>query len=174
MDIFATRSSIIYKNPGEPPLSPRERSFLRLVMQRDYEKAKAKILNQQVKFMVQHPNTPFYTMFDYTSESTAITVEPIPASFHSEDAAESRECSMLWEHYLRRAVRSDGRLEMQVLKVAEGVIVRSRLLFMRSGSAAIHDARRKIAAQVAAGRIDRAMLLRELENAASLDVLQIY
>ncbi|KAJ7744731.1 hypothetical protein DFH07DRAFT_977990 [Mycena maculata] len=139
----------------EPPLSPRETSFLRLVMDRTYERTRVKtVWGQQIMFMIENPGVPFYTSFDLSKGTdVVITVQAVPTLAGGDE--QSRNWAVLWKVYAARLARSAGKMDLHLLVVGEGKGVRMRLMAMRSSSAATHEAKIHIVAEVAAGRLNR-------------------
>ncbi|KAJ7478214.1 hypothetical protein FB451DRAFT_1556979 [Mycena latifolia] len=154
----------------EPPLTRRERAFLRLLLYHEYKAAKPKILREQIIFMNRNPDTAFYTSFEYTTEQRA-TTSVLPISIpRSDTSAEGRDWAALWKGYKLRAARSEGKMELHLLVVGEGPKSRKRLLVMRSASGAISEARKVMAAD----RDPTVRMVRELRDVVALDVLEIY
>ncbi|KAJ7081148.1 hypothetical protein B0H15DRAFT_855175 [Mycena belliarum] len=161
----------------EPPLSPRERAFLRALLRYEYSVAKTKILTQQIEYMTRIPGAAFYTQFDYTSDSgnPTITVHPIPHSAQdiSQDhrhGSQGRDLVLLLKDAGLRASRSGGKTEVHLLVVSEGVDARKRMLVMHSASADIQTAQRRLAAE----HLPRELLAREVQNVVNRDVLSVY
>ncbi|KAJ7492952.1 hypothetical protein B0H11DRAFT_975399 [Mycena galericulata] len=58
------------------PAGSRDRAFMRGILHRDYEKQSVRIMTTQIHFMVTHPNTRFFTVFNYDNFPPTIEVHP--------------------------------------------------------------------------------------------------
>ncbi|KAJ6600437.1 hypothetical protein DFH09DRAFT_1271270 [Mycena vulgaris] len=96
-------------------LTWREGVLLRAVIQRDYEAHMARgIYPAQVRFLNDRPHEGFYTLFDYTTGRAQIEVQslihgPVSKRFRSEE----------WVSALERALDSEGRIELHVMRLVE-------------------------------------------------------
>lgn len=161
---------ILNGKSGEPPLSPRERAFLRVVLHRMYREAWESVLDQEFMFITKNPDTPFYTSFDCNQgPDPIITVHPIPSLPRS--SAQSRDWAMLWEDSVARAARSGGKMNLHLFVVGEGKGLRMRLMPMRSDSGDLHEARKRVVAQTRSGRIASTG---DLERARFRDGIEIH
>ncbi|KAJ7150650.1 hypothetical protein C8R46DRAFT_1358179 [Mycena filopes] len=127
-------------------LGRRERAFLRAVLHQDYEANMATtIYPAQARFIAEHPNESFYTMFDYSKGTPQITVESasLPPSRLSSDEEE-------WQDLVARAGASEGRMELHVVELAEGDRPRVWVIPLRTNSSRIHDEIRRIAGTIPA------------------------
>ncbi|KAJ7032575.1 hypothetical protein C8F04DRAFT_1261869 [Mycena alexandri] len=93
----------------EPPLSPRDRSFLRAVMHQDYELSRESLGRVEIK------------------------LQPIPLPGGKNDAqAPDSAAVALWTDYSRRVQRSRGTMELHLMAVKEGTANRMRIFPLRS------------------------------------------
>ncbi|KAJ7150622.1 hypothetical protein C8R46DRAFT_1229553 [Mycena filopes] len=97
-------------------LSSKEHSFLRLILQRTYEHNKASILGQRLEYMFDNDgDTNFYTKFDYTGATCAISVEPVTGALEGYstakvDAAASPHSRIA----LHQAIIHNGQTEVKI------------------------------------------------------------
>ncbi|KAJ6468504.1 hypothetical protein C8R47DRAFT_1151477 [Mycena vitilis] len=131
---------------GADPATSRGRAFMVAVLHRIYEERKTQILLDQIKFMIENPETDFYLRFEVVGAGTTITVCAL-------ESLERKGCALLpgpdtdplWNDYVARAKRSCGKMELHLLSVPEGAAWRSRIMPLRSSSSGIHDGLREIA-----------------------------
>ncbi|KAJ7473166.1 hypothetical protein B0H11DRAFT_2236704 [Mycena galericulata] len=151
----------------EPAMTTRERAFLRLVMHRTYTGAQETVVIRQIQFMRKMPGTPFYTLFDLSQgPEVAILVQSGRTSPPGSNV-QSHEWEALWKSSVERQGRSGGKMDMHVYIAGEGKGSRMRFMVMRSDNGALHEARRKLAADSTTSRAD---LLRELQGVVSQNI----
>ncbi|KAJ7513053.1 hypothetical protein B0H11DRAFT_2268030 [Mycena galericulata] len=135
-------------------LVTRERAFLRALLDHDYQAHRASICAKQVEFMAARPDSPFFTSFDYIAGTVNIGVESA--------VDESVVMNMLvssgaeWSDTLRRAVESNGRIQLHIMQIVEGDTTRFWVVPLRTSSSSIHCALRELASRVRAdsGAVD--------------------
>ncbi|KAJ6498229.1 hypothetical protein DFH09DRAFT_1376205 [Mycena vulgaris] len=118
-----------------PHLSAEDRAFVRALLHHDYEASRADILARQIQFARAQPQPGAlgFVTFDYSAGALALAVGPANAG----------------ADFGARAARSDGRVELHVMVVSEGMGRKRGTVFpMRSSSAAVHEG---VAAFAAAG-----------------------
>ncbi|KAJ6553697.1 hypothetical protein DFH09DRAFT_1495223 [Mycena vulgaris] len=118
-----------------PHLSAEDRAFLRALLHHDYEASRPDILARQIQFARAQPQPGAlgFVTFDYSAGGLALAVGPANAG----------------ADFGARAARSNGRVELHVMVVSEGMGRKRGTVFpMRSSSAAVHEG---VAAFAAAG-----------------------
>ncbi|KAJ7735536.1 hypothetical protein DFH07DRAFT_843561 [Mycena maculata] len=124
-------------------LSSQNISFMKALVQSDYQKNKEEILRKQVTFIRNNPDLPIVTVFDYGAGRVRITVETIyPAS-----SLMTNYIGINCVEYVPRAVRSGGRMELHLAAVPTGTSRRARMFPMRSNNSSLHDGVRRLAAE---------------------------
>ncbi|KAJ7110744.1 hypothetical protein C8R43DRAFT_1042086 [Mycena crocata] len=113
-------------------LSFRERGFLCALMDNDYQARSIRM--QEVQFMNKHPNTPFYTLFNYTR---GIDVSVYAAD--NDDWPTSELAGMQWDREITRMMNSCGRSRLHVVLMSVGDGVRFWVVPLRSDSATTYD-----------------------------------
>ncbi|KAJ7736255.1 hypothetical protein B0H16DRAFT_1764175 [Mycena metata] len=99
----------LYWNYGE------DRAFLRAIVQHDYEKFKRQIITDQINYLRATPGVRACELtvhFNYMSHST----DP-PSGISIGTLADLAATVPVWEDYVSRARRSDGRMRIHVVEV---------------------------------------------------------
>ncbi|KAJ7110282.1 hypothetical protein C8R43DRAFT_1139429 [Mycena crocata] len=93
--------------------SVREREFLRYYIDAEYHLSKTIIYPQQVLCLQHFPNSPFFILFDYTSNGAAdITVHAVDSD--SPPVHDLRAYGAEWDNSVARARSSGGLMELHV------------------------------------------------------------
>ncbi|KAJ6563004.1 hypothetical protein DFH09DRAFT_1315637 [Mycena vulgaris] len=135
----ASMRSFALKYPDS--LSPRTLSFMRVVMRHHYLSSQVEILGAQLAFRREHPTDHMVTVFDFASNPVRAIVHTISVDSMLQPQFGGVDCV---EH-IRRAARSGGRMELQIMSVPNGRNVQARMFSMRSITAALHDGIRRLA-----------------------------
>ncbi|KAJ7181448.1 hypothetical protein C8R43DRAFT_1229332 [Mycena crocata] len=121
-------------------LSSRDRGFMRALIHHAYSKTTDfEVHVPEIEFMHAHPDTEYFTLFDFTAHRVDISVHP---------AADADALSLLGPHWpaeVARAARSGGRIRLHVMYVAEGDVYRHWFVPLRSDTPRVHDGLRAIA-----------------------------
>ncbi|KAJ6609767.1 hypothetical protein B0H10DRAFT_2193696 [Mycena sp. CBHHK59/15] len=123
------------------PLSKKNLSFLRTVLDYDYQAQKHDMLCQQVAFIRQHPGEPFAAFCNYKGGRRSIDIIPAkslektvgPTGRYTENAS--------------RAARSGGRMELHFVLVWDHAEarVRPRIFPLRRSSSKLYDGLHQLA-----------------------------
>ncbi|KAJ7626189.1 hypothetical protein FB45DRAFT_1005328, partial [Roridomyces roridus] len=120
----------------------RERSFIRALLQADYQRLRISISMATVDFMAKKLNTPFCISFDYTSGApVAADILPISSLKDSEPVAP----------HVGRIDRAGGRLVLHLLRIGRGGPNMIVVWPLRATTSEFQDGLKHIATQVAAG-----------------------
>ncbi|KAJ6498647.1 hypothetical protein DFH09DRAFT_1446420 [Mycena vulgaris] len=129
-----------WTSSGKPALpeflGTQDRAFMRALLHMQYLIDKAPITFHQIKFMIEFPGQTFYIRYDYTDCDGSP-----PYSFVgclSPETPGDNAMQTHWAEHLSRAVNSGGRMELQVMRVAEGGSTRQRIFPLRWASSAFH------------------------------------
>ncbi|KAJ7916586.1 hypothetical protein B0H13DRAFT_1871044 [Mycena leptocephala] len=124
-------------------LGMRERSFIRAILNHDYETAKfGTIYPGKVMFMARYPHTNCLTLFDYTHGQVQIHVLDTKGPYAQEHFGVADDN---WNHHVARAARSSGRLQLDVAVISEGNKTRHLIVPLCTESSEINDTLRRIA-----------------------------
>ncbi|KAJ7624119.1 hypothetical protein DFH06DRAFT_757165 [Mycena polygramma] len=126
----------------EPPLSVRERSYMRAVLHDDHHNSYRQVLPHLMDATRTYPGIRFFTLFDYTNPSGLPEILPKATTIEFPDA--TPDWKAVWNHYAARVGRSRATLELHLMAVMEGSIRRMRLYPMRSVSDGIRAAGNRI------------------------------
>ncbi|KAJ7628251.1 hypothetical protein DFH06DRAFT_1338696 [Mycena polygramma] len=155
---------------------PALQRFLRdALLTADYEAAKySTIYPQKVRFMAAHPDEQFFTLFDYTAGAVHIEVLPIAGEFAQSRFGWDAE----WRHDVERAVRSGGRMQLDVMIIAAGDRVQYLVVPLRQRAHA-HETLKRLAVESPFARdpLDLLWLIEQLSDSTlqpQLDGLQIH
>ncbi|KAJ7877991.1 hypothetical protein B0H14DRAFT_2712317 [Mycena olivaceomarginata] len=126
-------------------LTSRERAFLRFLLHHDYLEARGAIFSDKIPIVCDDPEDPSFTIFNYLHGR--VKVETFPMSSIDK---------YIWADHVRRALDSDGRMELHVMLLRFGnkkdywilplrsnssyhrdSLVYFRNIYMRDGSAAL-------------------------------------
>ncbi|KAJ6502422.1 hypothetical protein C8R45DRAFT_976599 [Mycena sanguinolenta] len=156
-------------NCGEPDkVTRRNRSFMLALLHRDYLRMKRSILTDELEFLRLNPGMPFYVQFDYCTPYSAveISVEAV-SSFALDDE--------IWRDQNTRVKESGGRLEMHVMRVADGGRD-SISTFLLCSTGELRTGLESLAADTAVtGADSREQADRmEIHRLAELDMLEVY
>ncbi|KAJ7138578.1 hypothetical protein C8R46DRAFT_1201116 [Mycena filopes] len=136
---------------AEPELDPRERSYLRKLLHRDWEAAHIEVCAKQIKFMADNPPSAlFLTLFDYSRRTVDVTVDVEVHAIPDSQAARAlkAQAPYEWADIVARARNSGGRMHVHVMRVPAGAgegVMRYWVVPLRSNSAAIHETLRLMA-----------------------------
>ncbi|KAF7344965.1 MYND-type domain-containing protein [Mycena venus] len=113
---------------------PRERSFMRALMQHDYQRLLFDIASREVLFMRDHPGEEYIVVLDYTKPGgVRYKIDPKRALQGHADFVV--ELPVKWG----RLARSGGRMGMHIMYLSEGNEGRPRLFPLRATSADFHE-----------------------------------
>ncbi|KAJ7633617.1 hypothetical protein DFH06DRAFT_1337110 [Mycena polygramma] len=102
---------------GPDPATSRGRAFMGAVLHRIYEERKIQILLDQIKFMVENPETDFYLRFEVDGAAPMITVRALESLERKGGALlPGPNTDSLWDDYVARARRSCGKMEFSVCR----------------------------------------------------------
>ncbi|KAJ7684194.1 hypothetical protein DFH06DRAFT_1462574 [Mycena polygramma] len=135
-------------------VSARNRSFLRALIDYDYNENQANILQWELDFMTEHPGELPCLIFNYTHST-----EPWMFRFVGGNTLLER-----WPHEVSRAARSGGRIQLHMALVpAAAVEDRLRLFPMQSSSGALSNGLKRLKRQVDEGEGGSAPLHEQIE-----------
>ncbi|KAJ7138583.1 hypothetical protein C8R46DRAFT_1361666 [Mycena filopes] len=163
---------------AEPDLDPRERAYLRKLIHHDWNRGHIGVCARQIKFIADNPSTAlFLTLFDYSKCDVEIEVHAVPKSQVAR--ALKAQAPQEWADIVARALNSDGRMQLHVMRVHSGVeATRYWVVPFRSNSAAIHDTLRSMAPSMPE---DRGVILELMAQADRIflhpdfnDILEIH
>ncbi|KAJ7510593.1 hypothetical protein B0H11DRAFT_1955376 [Mycena galericulata] len=123
-------------------LSTRDRSFMRALVRRDYLASQSGIFLDEIEFLREFPNDPYYLQFDYTGGAVkieilpteAVDVSPTPSNFEVQ-----------WLDHVARAERSHGKMRVAVLRFVQANMARFRMISLHSGSSDVSNTLHSIA-----------------------------
>ncbi|KAJ7714133.1 hypothetical protein B0H16DRAFT_1899206 [Mycena metata] len=98
--------------------SIRERYFLADVLHHDFHAKRDTIDPQQAAFTTCNPDTSFFTLFDYTTDSGPVDIR-VEAPDRGAKYFETSDLGQ-WADHVSRAARSRGRMELLVMAVPVG------------------------------------------------------
>ncbi|KAJ7113265.1 hypothetical protein C8R43DRAFT_1040121 [Mycena crocata] len=124
--------TLYFKQERDVHLGRRQRSFLRVLVQHDYNKMKAVALTQQIVFKQQKPGEPFVTVYKYALGAADIEVRPL-------SGAVLPGYGSAWTDILARVAGSGGRMLLDVVTLGQGAGARQVVLPMRTNTTALHD-----------------------------------
>ncbi|KAJ7657740.1 hypothetical protein DFH06DRAFT_1297745 [Mycena polygramma] len=125
-----------------PEIVPeRELSFMRALVHFDYEQHWFDIAMDEIKLMRNHPSEEFYIIFDYMQLSGVMPVMQNRTTLPEHGVSVNATVEAEW----LRFAKSDGRMRMHAMRVAEGFDTRLRIFPSRGGSALFHQGLIKIA-----------------------------
>jgi hypothetical protein len=113
---------------------------------------------REVIFMHDHPDTPFFTVFDYGMGRVSTFVQPLTKF----PRIETRENQARWAEDVLRMEKSGGRLALHLICVSEAGRRQYWLVPLRSATSTVYDGLRHLAAALPAARGTWNML--NLEN----------
>ncbi|KAJ6507527.1 hypothetical protein DFH09DRAFT_1438006 [Mycena vulgaris] len=155
-------------------LGTQDRAFMRALLHMQYLIDKAPITFHQIKFMIEFPGQTFYIRYDYTDCDGSPPyrfVGCLPPETPDGNAMQAH-----WAEHLSRAVNSGGRMELQVMRVAEGGSTRQRIFPLRWASSAFHDGAMELVREFSGREKTQEWdeeLKRRVESLVALDVRQI-
>ncbi|KAJ7508190.1 hypothetical protein B0H11DRAFT_2308406 [Mycena galericulata] len=125
---------------SETKLLHREREFLRALIQHDYQTHLQSICAAQIDCMAHMAANlgcdVVVTLFDYSTLPLKIEVH---SGIDSALATRLLEAGDEWVDMVARAARSNGRLDLHVIKVLQGQTKRHWVVPLRTTSSNIHD-----------------------------------
>ncbi|KAF7364254.1 hypothetical protein MSAN_01085200 [Mycena sanguinolenta] len=119
-----------------------ERYFMRLLVQDDFLKEIHSIYKQQLELMAADPDALPLTLFDYTYIPVRISVHSMTNSPIT-DILDGIGAE--WTDMVSRTKRSRGRMQLHVMKVAEGIDTRLWVTPFRTSHSDIQDALHEVA-----------------------------
>ncbi|KAJ7761753.1 hypothetical protein B0H16DRAFT_1455955 [Mycena metata] len=124
------------------PLDIRERDFLRALLYYDSRGIRYHI--QQVLFMHEHPDTPYYTVWNYFRGSHV----HVSGIHDVEQLPEGLTGDPQWVAHVGRAFKSDGRVDIHIVIISQGDVARFWIVPLRADRNDIHDGLSRIAASL--------------------------
>ncbi|KAJ7433287.1 hypothetical protein B0H11DRAFT_2122338 [Mycena galericulata] len=94
-------------------IGKRDGSFLLALLDDDYSKMKPSILMKEVVYMRSSPDTDSYVLFDYCTPYSACAVSV-------EDVNSFKLDGEVWRRQTKRARESGGRVQIHVMRLADG------------------------------------------------------
>ncbi|KAJ6461325.1 hypothetical protein C8R45DRAFT_1220744 [Mycena sanguinolenta] len=126
-------------------LTTRGRCFLRALLSHDYRRLMPNICVQQILFMYEHPGEQFWTMFTYTSgNEVLVDIKP-------RGKLEGRDWASKVLSQFPRVARSGGRMDLHLMFVFDGRVIRVLMFPMRSATTRLHDGLVRVAQQIPPG-----------------------
>ncbi|KAJ6543017.1 hypothetical protein B0H19DRAFT_1077033 [Mycena capillaripes] len=122
--------------PGDSPLSAKDRSFLRALLNHNYAARQEEIALEHLHLMRHNPTEVPYNTFDYTDSICAIDVR-LPEGLDSEFAPDAP-----------RATASAGKLQLHLIETLKGENIRVWAFPLYSASAELSQGLRSIAASI--------------------------
>ncbi|KAJ7875551.1 hypothetical protein B0H14DRAFT_3437106 [Mycena olivaceomarginata] len=116
-------------------LTSRERAFLRFLLHHDYLEARGAIFSDKIPIVCDDPEDPSFTIFNYLHGR--VKVETFPMSAALEDKVSIDK--YIWADHVRRAMDSDGRMELHVMLLRFGDKKDYWILPLRSNSSYHRD-----------------------------------
>ncbi|KAJ7907269.1 hypothetical protein B0H13DRAFT_1879774 [Mycena leptocephala] len=119
----------------------REREFLCALLHDDYLYHRHDILRRQAEFMINHPDDPFYTWFDYTSGQLVVDVVSLVGAvgpYRVED-------DWYTVDQLVRATRSNGRVNLHRVFIRDAGALVPMWIPLRSKSGRLYEGLRDLA-----------------------------
>ncbi|KAJ7932046.1 hypothetical protein B0H13DRAFT_1857462 [Mycena leptocephala] len=119
----------------------REREFLCALLHDDYLYHRHDILRRQAEFMINHPDDPFYTWFDYTSGQLVVDVVYLVGAvgpYRVED-------DWYTVDQLVRATRSNGRVNLHRVFIRDAGALVPMWIPLRSKSGRLYEGLRDLA-----------------------------
>ncbi|KAJ7192563.1 hypothetical protein GGX14DRAFT_479902 [Mycena pura] len=153
----------------EYSVARRDRSFYHALLDDDYSKLKQSILMKELAYMRSNPGTEFYVRFDYCTPYS-------PCEVSIEAVSSFELASDIWYYNTKRARESGGRMQIHVMRMADGGCDAMWVFPLYSATAERREAVQALAAQTAIGdgheqgQADRATIKR----LAELDILEIH
>ncbi|KAJ6507430.1 hypothetical protein C8R47DRAFT_93936 [Mycena vitilis] len=155
-------------------LSRRDRVFIRTVLHHDYEALKADtVYPAQAMFMNQFPRDGFMTLFDYTWGRPNVKVLSVVKSHESKQFR--AHLGAEWVTAVSRALRSEGRIELHLVRLVVSAVPKFWLVPMRTNTTSLHARIKQLAtsfppdinqAEVSPGLLDQVHLLIDEEDKA--------
>ncbi|KAJ6490240.1 hypothetical protein C8R47DRAFT_1195796 [Mycena vitilis] len=119
----------------DPEVVPsRERSFMRALIHSDYKQHWFDIAMDEIKLIRNHPNEEFYIIFDYTPLSGVMPVIQNRNTLPDHGVPAHASTEVEWA----RLAKSNGRMRMHAMRIADGPATRLRMYPVRGGSAVFH------------------------------------
>ncbi|KAJ6458865.1 hypothetical protein C8R47DRAFT_1203098 [Mycena vitilis] len=126
----------------DPEVVPeRELSFMRALVHSDYKRNWFDIAMDEIKLMREHPNKEFYIVFDYLLLSGVMLVMQNRTTLPEHGVSGNATIEAEWARF----GKSNGRMRMHAMRVAEGADTRLRIFPLRGASALFHQGLIKIA-----------------------------
>lgn len=165
---FRYKPLIVGSGP-ENNVARRDRSFLHALLDDDYSKLKQSILMKELAYIRSNPGTEFYVRFNYCTPYS-------PCEVSIEAVSSFELASDIWHYNTKRARESGWRMQIHVMRMADGGCDVICVFPLYSATAERREAVRAFAAQTAVGdgheqgQADRATIKR----LAELDILEIH
>ncbi|KAJ7720005.1 hypothetical protein DFH07DRAFT_972766 [Mycena maculata] len=123
-------------------LTTRDRSFMHALAHHDYRLAQQRIFFDEIEFLRECPDEPYYLQFDYTRGAVeiellpigAVDVSPTPSNFEVQ-----------WVDHVARAATSAGRMRVCIMRFVQDSRACYRMISMHSSSSDVRDGLRRIA-----------------------------
>ncbi|KAJ7092157.1 hypothetical protein C8R44DRAFT_954537 [Mycena epipterygia] len=130
---------------SKPIFTVRERAFIRALLYHDYTMHASSICKKQVEFMAAHPTCDLrITLFDYCAGHLQIEVH---SAAHSPLSTVLQEAGEEWTDFIARAVRSEGRFQLHVMRVLDGTATPHWVIPLRCSGSYMFDHLRDLAQQ---------------------------
>ncbi|KAJ7609888.1 hypothetical protein FB45DRAFT_1066450 [Roridomyces roridus] len=151
---------LLTQHSANPKLTFKERSFIRMMLLQTYFKMQRSIYAQQVKILAALPADPpplLFTLFDFCKLPPGVNVEVVGA-----EPPEVPDCiadivdpfSDEWVDIASRAESGRGRADLHAVQLLNGLGPHVWIIPLRSGSAAIYEAVRRLADRVRNGEVE--------------------
>ncbi|KAJ7495385.1 hypothetical protein FB451DRAFT_1164122 [Mycena latifolia] len=147
-NIKAKCQAIHWREGGHRALSrshavPVTTYFLRTILYKIYEHAKAGILVSQAKAFALDPPQHLRTIFDFSKDVASVSFSPIEDS----DGPLEGSAAVLRD-YVSRAVKSEGLMDMHMVVLRDGGYRIEQIIPLRSSSSRIRDGLTQIMSEV--------------------------
>ncbi|KAJ7086339.1 hypothetical protein B0H15DRAFT_345770 [Mycena belliarum] len=130
-------------------LTTRDRSFMRALTHHDYNMNMANVLLAIVQLNYELPNEPYYLLYDYTAGD--VTIEVLPIS-EVEVPPTPSDFQVQWLDHIARAARSDGRMEVAIIRYVQDSRACFQMVSSHSEDSAVPDHLRHLAHTIPRGR----------------------
>ncbi|KAF7350641.1 MYND-type domain-containing protein [Mycena sanguinolenta] len=147
----------------------RQRSFLRALVQHDYDKARGRLLYQQTLFMNAYPDKAFLTIHDYTDDLPKLETRS-GTIFDEVEGFTGIE----WNSILSRAAASGGKMGIHVAAIYDPHGTRRFVIPLRAQSSRVHDRQQQLAAETWDKKFVSDELCALLNSCEDADVTEVH
>lgn len=143
---------------------------MRALLARDYEQMQWTVISRlEVAFMAAYPGESYLILFDYRRGRVEVKIEPVARSSLPDTLTSSSE----WLNDVARASKSNGRLELHVMAIAEGSETRYVVIPLRTNDVRRHNTLARLASFSPPSR-DIPQLVEGVRLSVHVDTIEIY